>query len=145
MNDREALIEVTRSWGQAYLDGDLDRILSHYTEDALMVSFDGIIAKGHDKIHEIYELWIKVGPPIELNYETVDITVYGDMAYHVVKWHGVFPEPYGNEMMCGACQTVLHRQQDGKWLYASEMVCADVDSIEVLEEYQPEQLAMQVS
>jgi uncharacterized protein (TIGR02246 family) len=133
MNDREAVIAVTRSWGQAYLDGDLERILSHYTENALMVSYDGVIAKGHDKIRGIYENWLKPGAPIELDYETVEITLYGDVASHVVKWHSVFPEPYGYEMMCGACQTVLHKQEDGRWLYASEIVCADIDSIEIVE------------
>ena len=99
-----------------------------------MISFDGIIAKGHDKIRKIYELWLNVGNPLELNYETVDVVVYGDMAYHVLKWHGVFQEPYGNEMMCGACQSVLKRQESGQWLWVSEIVCADIDSREVLED-----------
>ncbi|WP_019531590.1 YybH family protein [Dasania marina] len=134
MTDREAIIDHTRSWGRAYLNGDIDDILRHYSDDALMISFDGIIAKGHDKIRKIYELWLNVGNPLELNYETVDVVVYGDMAYHVLKWHGVFQEPYGNEMMCGACQSVLKRQENGQWLWVSEIVCADIDSREVLED-----------
>ena len=144
MNDYDAVIDVTRSWGQAYLDGDIDRILKHYTPDALMVSFDGVIAKGHDKIREIYQHWLSPAAPVELHYETVELNLYGDIANHVVKWHGVFPEPYGFEMMCGACQTVLKKQADGSWLYVSEVVCADVDSVEIVETIAEKQRTMKI-
>ena len=133
MNEIDAVVDVTRQWSRAYLAGDIDKILSYYTEDGLMMSFDGIIARGRENIREIYELWQRVGPPKVFEYETLEAEVHGDIAYYVMKWNGVYPEPYGDEAMCGTAQSVLKRQADGRWLMASEIVCADLDSVRVLE------------
>ena len=67
MNDKEALIDSIRQWEKVYLSGDIDKILSFYSEDGMMMSFDGIIAKGRDNIRKIYNLWQRVGPPKVFN------------------------------------------------------------------------------
>ena len=129
MNELETVIDVTHQWSKAYMAGDIDKILSFYAEDGMMMSFDGIIAKGRENIREIYELWQRVGPPKVFEYETIEAEVHGDIAWYVMKWNGIYPEPHGDEAMAGTAQTILKRQPDGQWLMASEIVCADLDSV----------------
>jgi len=134
MNDKEALIDGIRQWKKVYLRGDIDKILSSYAEDGMMMSFDGIIAKGRDNIRKIYNLWQRVGPPKVFNYEILEVEVHGDMAYYSMKWDGVYPESSGDVTMSGTSQAVLKRQTDGGWLIISEIICGDLDSITEINE-----------
>ena len=102
MDDRKAIINVTVQWEKSYMRGDIDTCISFYSDDATMMTFDGIIARGRDDIRKIYEVWQRVGPPKRFEYETLLSEVRGDMGYYAMRWSGVYPEPQGDVSRSGA-------------------------------------------
>ncbi len=127
MDDRKAIINVTVQWEKSYMRGDIDTCISFYSDDATMMTFDGIIARGRDDIRKIYEVWQRVGPPKRFEYETLLSEVRGDMGYYAMRWSGVYPEPQGDVSRSGAALSVLERQKDGVWLWTAEVVSADLE------------------
>ncbi len=53
MDDREAIIDVTVQWEKSYMRGDIEACVSFYSEDATMMTFDGVIARGRDEIRNL--------------------------------------------------------------------------------------------
>ena len=127
MDDRTAIINVTVQWEKSYMRGDIDTCISFYSDDATMMTFDGIIARGRDDIRKIYEVWQRVGPPKRFEYETLLSEVRGDMGYYAMRWSGVYPEPQGDVSRSGTALSVLERQKDGAWLWTAEVVSADLE------------------
>ena len=127
MDDRKAIINITVQWVKSYMRGDIDTCISFYSDDATMMTFDGIIARGRDDIRKIYEVWQRVGPPKRFEYETLLSEVRGDMGYYAMRWSGVYPEPQGAVSRSGTALSVLERQKDGAWLWTAEVVSADLE------------------
>ncbi len=126
MDDRQAIIDVTARWEAFYMKGDIEACVSFYSDDAVMMTFDGIVARGRDEIRKIYELWQRVGPPRRFEYETLLSEVRGDVGYYAMRWSGVYPEPAGEVSRSGTALSVLERRRDGAWLWTAEVVSADL-------------------
>ena len=126
MNDTEAIIDVTTQWEGSYMKGDIGACASFYSENAWMMTFDGIIARGRKEIRGIYEKWQSVGPPREFRYETLLAEVRGDVGYYAMRWSGIYPEEQGDVARSGTALSVLERQPDGSWKWTAEIVSADL-------------------
>lgn len=126
MDDNNAIINVTVQWEKSYMKGDIDSCVSFYSDDATMMTFDGIIARGRNEIRKIYELWQRVGPPKRFEYETLHSEVRGNMGYYAMRWSGVYPELQGDVSRSGTALSVLERQKDGTWLWTAEAVSANL-------------------
>ncbi len=127
MDDQKALIEVTEQWEKVYMKGDIDACVSFYAEDAVMMTFDGIIARGRAEIRKLYEKWQQVAPPKRFEYETLMSRVRGDIGYYAMRWSGLYPEPGGEIARSGTALSVLERQADGAWRWTAEVVSADLE------------------
>ena len=127
MDDGKAIINVTVQWEKSYMRGDIDTCISFYSDDATMMTFDGIIARGRDDIRKIYEVWQRVGPPKRFEYETLLSEVRGDMGYYAMRWSGVYPGTQGDVSRSGTALSVLERQKDRAWLWTAEVVSADLE------------------
>ncbi len=127
MDDKRALIEVTERWEKVYMKGDIDACVSFYAENAVMMTFDGVIARGRGEIRDLYKMWQQVGPPKKFEYETLLSEVRGDVGYPAMRWSGVYPEPQGEIARSGTALSVLERQPDGAWRWTAEIVSADLE------------------
>jgi len=122
----KAPINVTVQWEKSYMKGDIDSCIAFYSDDATMMTFDGIVARGRDEIRGICELWQRVGPPKRFEYETLLSEVRGNLGYYAMRWSGVYPELEGDVSRSGTALSVLERQKDGARLWTAEIVSANL-------------------
>ena len=127
MDDKQAIIDVTTQWEVVYMRGDIEACISFYDEHAMMMTFDGIIARGRDEIRRTYQKWQRYGPPRKFKYETLLADVRGEMGYYAMQWSGVYPEEQGDVARSGTALSVLERQPDGSWKWTAEVISADVE------------------
>jgi uncharacterized protein (TIGR02246 family) len=74
---------VNRQFEEAARKGDLDRLASLYTSDAMAVPPDSRVVKGRESIKQ---MWAGIAQQIglkDVRLNTLDLQVAGDMAYEV--------------------------------------------------------------
>jgi uncharacterized protein (TIGR02246 family) len=74
---------VNRQFEEAARKGDLDRLASLYTPDAMAVPPDSRVVKGRENIKQ---MWAGIAQQIglkDVRLNTLDLQVAGDMAYEV--------------------------------------------------------------
>ena len=80
---RADISAINRMFEDAARKGDVDRLASLYTKDAMAFPPDGPIVRGRDNIKQ---MWATVAQQMglkDVNLETLDLEVAGDTAYEV--------------------------------------------------------------
>lgn len=80
---RSDIAAVNRQFEEAARKGDLDRLASLYTADAIALPPDGPLVRGRDSIKQ---MWGSIAQQIglkDVRLETVDLEQAGDTAYEV--------------------------------------------------------------
>src|SRR5437764_12514153 len=78
---------VNRRFEDAAGKGDLDRLASLYTKDAIALPPDGLFVRGRDNIKQ---MWASVAQQIGLKsvkLQTVELEIVGDLAHEVGEAH----------------------------------------------------------
>lgn len=109
--------DIVKNLTTAINQGDLDKALSFYEPDAVIIAQPGKIAQGKDAIREALAGFISLKPSLKTQaYQVVEA---GDAALYCSKWTLVGTSPDGKRVeMGGASSDVLRRQADGRWLVA---------------------------
>lgn len=84
---RAEIEAANRTFEEAAAKGDLDRIASLYTKDAVVLPPDGPFVKGQDNIKQ---MWGSVAQQLGLKsvrLQTVDLEVSGDTAHELGEAH----------------------------------------------------------
>jgi uncharacterized protein (TIGR02246 family) len=80
---RADITAVNRSFEEAVRKGDMERLGSLYTPDAMALPPDAPLVKGRDNI---VKMWGQVGQQIglkDVRLDTTDLEIHGDMACEV--------------------------------------------------------------
>jgi uncharacterized protein (TIGR02246 family) len=96
---------------------DIDRALSFYEPDAVMIAQPGNIARGRDAIRAALAGFISLKP--SLKSQAHQVVEAGNIALYCSRWTLIGTSPDGKRVeMNGTSSDVLRRQADGRWLVA---------------------------
>jgi uncharacterized protein (TIGR02246 family) len=107
---RSAIAAVNRQFEEAARKGDLERLASLYTPDAVALPPDSTLVKGRDNIKK---MWGAIAQQIglkDVRLDTVDLEMAGETAYEVGE--AVLTLATGTAAMKFV---VVWKQVDGQW------------------------------
>lgn len=119
--EKEAILNVSKAFSQAYIDGNLEEQMSYYTDDAVIMSGGREMIIGKEKVTNYWTLppTIKV---LEHASTPVELEIIGDMA----KDYGY----YEGKSLRNGTDTISFRGQylitwrketDGEWRMSADM------------------------
>ena len=115
-------------WAEYYRAGDLDGLMTLYTDDVVVALHGQPALYGKDAVREYFSTRIgKAETTFELDYEVVE--VHGDIAYIISKYwlHAVNREDGGVYKDAGRSMLVYKKGDDGKWKIAADLDQATPD------------------
>ena len=115
-------------WAEYYKAGDLDSLMTLYTDDAIVALHGQPALYGKDAVREYFSTRIgKADSEFELDYELEEI--HGDIAYIISKyWLVAKDRETGNTYKdAGRSLLVYKRGPDGDWLIAADIDQATPD------------------
>ena len=115
--EREAILATDRPWQDAIAAKDLDRTLSFWADDAVVMPPGQPSLAGKDAIRGFVAQAFKV-PGFGLRWETTSVNVapHGDLAYALAKTTTTVSGPDGKPLsLQGKAATVWRKGTDGRW------------------------------
>lgn len=114
----QALQQIESQWNKEYEAKDLDRIVAHYTDDAVVMAPGEPAASGKSAIRS--SLQQMIGDPafsLKFTPEQVDVAKSGDMAYTRGRYTMHMKDPSTQKSVddTGSYVTVYRKQSDGAW------------------------------
>jgi len=90
MSERE-LESFLRDFGKAWVERDVEKMLSFFAEDGVFVSRDGTF-KGKEELRRFWTWDVKVNPNVKYRDAGVGIVVKGNKIFHELIVEGVTPD-----------------------------------------------------
>jgi uncharacterized protein (TIGR02246 family) len=118
------LMEISREWSKSAATDDIERILSYWADDAVMMSSTNPPLKGKAAIREMVEATKKI-PGFKISWEPVNVAVSssGDMAYMIEENQVTVNDSLGNPVTkYGTGVTIWRKEKDGIWRNVVEIV-----------------------
>lgn len=116
----DALRQLTDRWAELYNAGDFQGVADLYTEDAIVVNFDGRTNVGRQAIYE--GLAAPLPEPMDqgtIAITTEELKVFGEMAYGMGTY--VHAAADGSVMIQGSWMTI-DKLVDGEWMMHRHIV-----------------------
>jgi uncharacterized protein (TIGR02246 family) len=115
--DREALMQTSRDWAAAVAAGDLERALSYWTDDAVVLPPDQPAVVGKAAIRNFVMAALAVpGFSITWQPERAVVSVDGGMGYLIERNETTFNDDSGTrKAQNGKAVTIWQKQADGAW------------------------------
>jgi ketosteroid isomerase-like protein len=115
--ERETLMQTSREWAAAVAAGDLERALTYWTDDAIVLAPDAPAIVGKAAIREFVRQAASMpGFSITWRPELAVVSKDGDMAYMVEANRTTRNDATGRlQTQFGKAVTVWRRQADGTW------------------------------
>lgn len=110
MNDERDVLTTIETMTAAFAAGDVDRIMTTYAPEAVVVGEPGKPVTEHRALREMFKAFAASG--IAFTYGGHEVVVAGDTALHLMKW--AMPGAEGDEASALSV-AVLRRQPDGGW------------------------------
>jgi uncharacterized protein (TIGR02246 family) len=110
-------MEISREWSRSAQTGDIERTLSYWADDAVMMVSGTPALKGKAAIRAMVERTKKI-PGFKTSWEPLSVAVSssGDMAYMIEDNRITIHDSLGNEVTkFGTSVTIWTKQQDGIW------------------------------
>lgn len=109
--------ELIENFIEALNDEDLEKTLSYYEQDAILIAQPGKTSKGKDEIRTALEEFLALKPKLTSHSNKIINT--GNLALYCSKWNMVCNSPDGKPMeINGVSSDVFRQQPDGNWLVA---------------------------
>lgn len=113
----EKVMQVSREWSQAAASGDMQKVLSYWADDAVVIMAGQPAYKGKEQIAKMLEETSKI-PGFKIGWEpqSVQISDKGDMAYLVEDMQMSFSDSTGQIItQRNRAVTIWRKQADGSW------------------------------
>ena len=126
--DAEAIRDMETKWNQDYAARDVDRIASHYTDDAVLLAPGMAPSVG---IHEIRKLLAAMiaDPALSLKFSAarIDVAGSGDLAYSQGSYLMTMTDPRTNRVVHdhGSYVTTYRHEADGTWRAVTDIATSE--------------------
>lgn len=124
----QAVRDLDAQWSKAAETRDLDKLLSFYSNDAMVLPAHNSIATTRDSIQSIFKNLLAV-PGINLSWKAtkVDVAASGEIAYTVGTYLLTAPDDTGKTTTDrGKYVAVWKKQPDGSWKVATDIWNSDI-------------------
>ena len=115
--ETEKLMQLSRDWSKAAQTGDIDKILSYWSDDAMVISGNMPVTNGKPAIRQMVEGSLKM-PGFKISWEPVSgsVSESGDLGYLVEDSRIEMKDSTGKDMtQTFKTVTVWKKQSDGSW------------------------------
>ncbi|QDP19502.1 YybH family protein [Sphingomonas xanthus] len=115
--EEQRLMELSREWSQAASSGDLDRIVSYWGDDAVVMMPGLPTFRGKSIIRTYVAESLKI-PGFRISWEPLEarVSASGDMGYIVEKSHVTMPDSTGKlTTTTSRTVTVWRKGADRQW------------------------------
>lgn len=122
-HDVKALMDTSRAWSASVKSGDLDKIVSFWTDDAVVMMPGEPVRRGKGEIRPYVQQSLKT-PGFSISWEPIEgsISKSGDIGYLIERDHVTFPDGHGGTTeRIGRGVTVWKKQADGSWKNALDI------------------------
>jgi ketosteroid isomerase-like protein len=121
-SESSQLMERVRSWSQAARDGDLDRILDHLTDDAIVIAPGEPERRGKPAIrHFLEENRALPGYSVHLEPISAEVSASGDLGYVLERTTVTVTGPDGRPLSRQFRGLSIWRKEAGKWRNSLEI------------------------
>ena len=123
----EALMQVSREWSKYAATDSIDKILSYWADDAVVMSPGQAPIKGKKAIREMIEGTSKI-PGFKISWEPLSVVVSrsGDLAYMIEQNQITVNDSLGNPITeFNKSVTIWRKEEDGSWKNIVDMWNAD--------------------
>jgi len=120
----ERLMEISREWSKSAATDDIERTLSYWADDAVMMVSGNPPLKGKAAIRAMVEGTKKI-PGFKISWEPLSVAVSssGDMAYMIEENQVTTNDSLGNPVTkYGTGVTIWRKEKDGIWRNIVEIV-----------------------
>ena len=112
---RDALLQTDRDWAQAAGTRDVERIVSYWTDDAVILAPGEPPVEGKPAIRQFVGASLQV-PGFAITWTPMKAEVSGDLGYTTGTNAVTVPKPEGGTTtIAGRYVTVWRKSADGKW------------------------------
>jgi uncharacterized protein (TIGR02246 family) len=127
--DIQALKDNEAQWNKDLAARDADKIVAHYTDDAVLMVSGMPAAEGKPAIQKAIRDMV-ADPTLSLKFEAsrIEVAKSGDMAYTHGNYTLAMTDPESKKMVNdkGTYITVYKKQSDGSWKAAQDAAISEV-------------------
>ena len=119
----EKLKQLSKEWSQAASAGDVEKIVSYWADDAVLISAGQPVLNGKNAIRKMVEDSYKMpGFRIGWQPQSVVVSESGDMAYLIENSQISFTDSTGKPVTINnKAVTIWRKQADGSWKNAVDI------------------------
>lgn len=126
--DVAALKDNEAQWNKDFAAKDVDRLVAHYADDAVLMSPGSPAASGKDAVRAELKAMV-ADPALALNFQAsrVEVSKSGDMAYTQGSYSMTMTSPVTKKPMTDKGSYVTaYKKQDGAWKAVSDIATSEV-------------------
>ncbi len=126
-SEGEKLTKLSKDWSEVASTGDVQKTVSYWADDALVMSAGQPPLKGKAAIRQMVEESFKMpGFRISWQPETVEVSESGDMAYMIENSQISFTDSTGKPVtLKNKAVSIWRKQPDGSWKNAVDISTPD--------------------
>jgi len=124
----QALRDLDAQWSNAASAKDVDKVVSFYSDDAIVLPANAPIATTKAAIRNLWS-GLLTSPGVNMNWKTtkVEVSKSGDMAYASGTYELTMNDPSGKPVNDrGKYLVVWEKQTDGKWKCGADIWNSDL-------------------
>jgi len=128
----EKVMQLSKEWSETASKGDVEKTLSYWADDAVVMSAGQPPLKGKTAIRQMVEESYKMpGFRISWQPESVEVSESGDMAYLIENSQVSFTDSTGqNVVLHNKAVSIWRKQADGTWKNAVDISTPDPSQIQ---------------
>ena len=113
----EKVMQLSKEWSQAASTGDVEKTVSYWADDAVVMSAGQPSLSGKQAIREMVQESYKIpGFRITWQPQTVKVSESGDMAYLIEDSQVSFNDSTGKQITINnKAVSIWHKEKDGSW------------------------------
>ena len=127
--DVQALRDDETQWNQDYVSKDLDKIVAHYANDAVLMAPGMPASSGAEAIRSTLKQMVS-DPALSLKFQAskIEVAKSGDLAYTQGSYTMAMTDPQRKQVINdhGSYVTTYRKQPDGTWKAVADIATSGV-------------------
>ena len=134
--DVKAIKDTEVQWNKDFEAKDVDKLVAHYTDDAVLMGPGSPSASGKDAIRDVLKGMVyaqeecKISPAFTLKFEAsrIDTSKSGEFGFTQGAYSTTMTDPGSKKVMNdkGSYVTVYKKQADGSWKAVDDIATSEV-------------------
>jgi uncharacterized protein (TIGR02246 family) len=127
--DAKSLRDNETQWNQDWVSKDIDKLMAHYADDAVLMTTGGAASSGKDAIRKAFGEMVR-DPAMSLKFQPskVEVSKAGDIGFTQGSYTLTVTDPQSKKVVNdhGSYVTTYRKQPDGAWKAVSDIATSEV-------------------